>query len=120
MFRSGRQQWRQLAKLAAVAGAGPSGATGNFAVRQFASEAGGAKGGRGFVSITLCFFPATILHRPVPHTRSPSQTGLANMQGKFLLVGGGIGALYAAGRAGYFGDVLGAPPQSSDVRAIPL
>ena len=50
MFRNGRQHWRQIAKLAAVTGAGSSGASANFAVRQFASEAGGAKGGRGLVS----------------------------------------------------------------------
>ncbi|KAL3147158.1 heme peroxidase [Trebouxia sp. C0010 RCD-2024] len=81
MFRNGRSHWRQIAKLAAVAGAGPSGPSANFAVRQFASESGGSKGGKGF--------------------------------GTLLAVGGGIGALYAAGRMGYFDSMLGAPPQSS-------
>lgn len=46
MFRSGRQNWRQLSKLAAVAGPAGSGSS-NFAVRQFASEAGSAPGGGG-------------------------------------------------------------------------
>ena len=32
-----------------------------------------------------------------------------------MAVGGGIGALYAAGRMGYFDSMLGAPPQSSKV-----
>ena len=49
MFRNGRQSWRQLSKLAAVAGPAGSGSS-NFAVRQFASEAGSApKGGSGTV-----------------------------------------------------------------------
>ena len=42
------------------------------------------------------------------------------LQGKILLVGGGIGALYAAGRMGYFGNMLGAPPQVSEVNNVDL
>ena len=49
MFRNGRQHWRQIAKLAAVAG--PAGAPGTLAVRQFASEAGASKGGGAAVSL---------------------------------------------------------------------
>ena len=51
MFRNGRNHWRQIAKLA-VAGTGPSGASANVAVRQFASEASGSKSGKGFVSFS--------------------------------------------------------------------
>ena len=47
MFRNGRQHWRQISKLAAVAG--PAGVPANFAVREFASAAGGSSGGSGTV-----------------------------------------------------------------------
>lgn len=47
LFRSGRQSWRQVSKLAAVAGAVPATAPGNFAVRHFAAAAGSSSGGGG-------------------------------------------------------------------------
>ncbi len=50
MFRNGRQHWRQISKLAAVAG--PAGLPSNTAVRHFASEAGSASGSSGTVSGT--------------------------------------------------------------------
>ncbi|MCJ1368738.1 L-ascorbate peroxidase 3 [Acarospora aff. strigata] len=102
MFRNARHHWRQVAKLA-VAGAGPchaSSASATGAVRQFASEAGGGKGGKAFVADN-------------PHIKSDPQLVRALMQGALLAFGGGIGALYAAGRMGYFDSMLGAPPQSS-------
>lgn len=49
LFRSGRQNWRQLSKLAAVAGCGPTSAPGNFAVRQFAAGASTSSGSSGTV-----------------------------------------------------------------------
>jgi len=48
VFRNGRQHWRQISKLAAVAG--PAGLPSNVAVRHFASEAGSASGSSGTVS----------------------------------------------------------------------
>ena len=77
MFRNGRSHWRQIAKLAAVAGAAPSGPSANFAVRQFASEAGGSKGGKGIVSLYLlgrCCFRTKCIKSS---TGSVSQFGVA-------------------------------------------
>ncbi len=51
MFRNGRQHWRQISKLAVVAG--PAGLPSNIAVRHFASEAGSASGSSGTVSVTF-------------------------------------------------------------------
>ncbi|DBA80066.1 TPA: heme peroxidase [Trebouxia sp. C0005] len=79
MFRNGRQHWRQISKLAAVAG--PAGLPSNIAVRHFASEAGSASGSSG----TKWFI------------------GLAGL----------TGAVWAAEKYGYLGNVLGLPPRAS-------
>lgn len=51
---------------------------------------------------------------------APRRKITVDLQGKILLVGGGVGAIYAAGRMGYFGNMLGAPPQVSEVNSLEL
>ena len=75
MFRHGRNHWRQVAKLA-VAGTVPSSASANLAVRQFASEAGGSKGGKGFVSLSA----------PTSYLECTSIKGKVTSQDQFLTV----------------------------------